>query len=192
MLYAILINNIPMSSPFKNKEQILSLIKRADDFNETKQLIDYLEKQKQLRTPFYLTSKEFDRILKWKLRNQYGRQIKLRQLNTDRIITDITKCAFSITHSNFEYEAELKIKILTSLKGVEIPVASAILTLCYPDKYGVIDFRNWRFLFGIKKNNFTINDYKKYLYKVNQLAKGYAVTPQQIDMAIWQLDIERG
>src|SRR5687768_10751134 len=108
---------------------------------------------KRQRKPMFLDKFNFENILKWKLRNQFGRQINLRQLNTDEIIKKITRLVLELEHSNQDYETGLKFKILTSLKGVEIPIASAILTLTNPGKYAVVDFRVWRQLFGVKKIN---------------------------------------
>ncbi len=66
------------------------------------------------------------------------------------------------------------------------------MTLCYPDKYCVIDFRGWRQIFGKGKKypNYTTKEYIKYLSIIKQMANKFGVTPQEVDMAIWQYDIE--
>jgi thermostable 8-oxoguanine DNA glycosylase len=176
---------------FKGREQILGLIDRADDSQETLDLISHFNVLKTQRKPMFLDKSDFENILKWKLRNQFGRQLNLRQLNTDEIIRKITKLVFEIEHSSDNYETELKLRILTSIKGVEIPIASAILTLTNPDKYAVIDFRVWRQLFGIRKSYYTMTDYLKYLGVIKELSIKYDLKLQQIDMAIWQYDIEQ-
>jgi thermostable 8-oxoguanine DNA glycosylase len=176
---------------FENKEQILSLIARANDSQETIDLISYFETIKNNRVPLYLDEIDFEKILKWKLRKQYYRQEKQRLLNTNDLIKKITKTAFEIEHLNKDYEIELKLKLLTSLKGVGIPIASAILTLIFPNKYAVIDFRIWRQLNKKPKISYTIGDYLRYLKHVKQLSEKYNLSTQQIDMAIWQLDIEK-
>ena len=73
-----------------------------------------------------------------------------------------------------------------------ISVASAILTLCFPDKYSVIDFRGWRQIFGEEKkySNYTTKEYISYLTIIRQMATYFGLTTQQVDMAIWQYDIE--
>ena len=176
---------------FKDKIQIEKLINQADDKNETKSLIQQFERLKQNRTPFYLTAKELEQILNWKLRTQFGRQTKIRQNNTEENIQLITKTAFLLTHQNEEIETALKLKSLTLLYGVEIPVASSILTLCYPEKYSVIDFRNWRQIFNqkTKKSYYSTNEYNEYLKRIKYLAAKFNFTTQQIDIAIWQKDI---
>jgi len=180
-----------MDNLFDNKKQIENLINRADDNSETKNLIQHFEKLKQTRIPFYLTATELEQILTWKLRTQFGRQTKIRQNNTEENIKLITKTTFLLTHKDQNIETALKLKSLTLLYGVEIPVASSILTLCYPEKYSVIDFRNWRQIFNpkTKKTYYTTNEYNEYLKRIKYLADKFNFTTQQIDMAIWQKDI---
>jgi len=175
---------------FTSKQQILELIREADDYSETQNLINELKQLKQERQPFYLTKVEFDKILNWKLRQQIGRQKWYRKENTNEIIRQITRTAFKISHSLSHYETELKLKLLTALRGVGIPVASAILALSYPEKYAVIDFRGWRQLFENTRTYYSTNNYLKYLDTIRNIAENYNLTPQQVDQAIWQYDIQ--
>lgn len=96
-----------------------------------------------------------------------------------------------MTHINKNIETTLKLKTLTLLYGVEIPVASSILTLCYSENYSVIDFRNWREIFksSIKKTYYSTKEYNEYLKRIKFLANKFKFTTQEIDMAIWQKDI---
>lgn len=175
---------------FTCRNQILNLIERADDNFETKNLISYFSSLKSQRIPMFLDNIDIEKVFKWKLRSQFGRQKILRQSNTDEVIQKVTSLAFGIEHTDNDYEIELKLKILSSLRGVEIPVASAILTLVYPDKFAVIDFRVWKQLFKVKKSSYTTKDYLKYYQKAKYLSEKYNLSLQQIDMAIWQYDKE--
>lgn len=181
-----------MVTLFESREEIKALINSADNANKTKELTEYFQQLKNERNEFYLTLNELEKIFEWKLRSQYGRQLKHRSLNTNENIIAITRTAFGINHTDDEYETKLKLKILTSISGVEIPVASAILTLCYPDKYSVIDFRNWKQIYKseVRKTNYTAKEYSDYLKIIRNLAKHYSLSPQEIDIAIWQKDIE--
>ena len=165
--------------------------RNAVDFDETEQLKQHLHSLKQIRKPFYLDLNDFDRILRWKLRGQYGRQRSLRSKNTEEIIQKITSLALNISHENKDYELELRFKLLTVLRGVGIPVASAILALCFPEQYAVIDFRGWRQVFGMEKSYFTLNDYKRYLKEVKMLATELGWLPQEVDSAIWEYDRQK-
>lgn len=182
-----------MEKLFETKEQIKELIQRADNEGETKRLTQKFHQLKKERKEFYLTLEELEEIFKWKLRTQYGRQIKQRSLNTNENIISITRTAFGITHTDDDYETKLKLKLLTSISGIEIPVASAILTLCFPEKYSVIDFRNWKQIYKSeqKKTNYTAKEYTDYLRIIRTLAESFGLTPQEIDIAIWQKDREQ-
>lgn len=179
-----------------NKElfslDINSLLASARETSNFDSLILKFQKIQRERVPFYLNQCEFEEILHWKLRSQFERQKGNRALNTESIVKTITEAAFTITHELEEKEIELKLKLLCSLYGVRIPVASAVLTLCCPQKYSVIDFRNWRQIFpgDLRRTNYTINEYLLYLGKVRELSEYYNVTPQQMDVALWQFDRE--
>ena len=100
--------------------------------------------------------------------------------------------ALTITHPDPGYELELRVGLLCTLRGVGVPVASAILALVYPEEYGVIDFRVWRQVFGEERSMFSISDYKRYLHEIHKLAKELAWTVQEVDLAIWGYDKEPG
>ena len=164
---------------FKNK---------AIDYKETQRLISHLSSIKEAREPLYLDSDDFEAILRWKLAQQYSRQVELRKGNTNEIIKTVTYVALNITHEDEEYEIDLRLNLLMSLRGIGVPVASAILTLVYPEKYAVIDFRGWNQLFGERKQSFTIRDYKRYLIAIRKMAGELDWTPQEVDHAIWEYD----
>src|SRR5262249_16335792 len=42
-----------------------------------------------------------------------------------------------------------RLELLTTLRGVSVPVASSILTLIHPHRYGVLDIRAWQLLFAL-------------------------------------------
>ena len=181
------------SGIFLSKLQVIDLIRKADDSDKTKVLINKLKHLQQKRNPFYLNLEELDEILKWKLRIQYNRQIKIRKLNTDENVRIITRATFAITHHDNNFQTVLRLKLLATLCGVEVPAASAILTLCFPTLYSVVDFRNWRQIYpqSKEKTSYTPKDYINYLQIIRQLSEDFDVTPQEIDMAIWQLDIDK-
>jgi thermostable 8-oxoguanine DNA glycosylase len=180
--------------PFTSKEEIQKLVSQAPNTSETKRLTAYFKQLKEERAPFYLSLIDLEEILGWKLRGQIRRQAKKRTENTDQNVILITKAAFSVTHENNDIEITLRLRLLSTLSGVEIPVASAILTLCYPDQYCVIDFRNWRQFNELRQTNniiktgYSAKEYINYLKQVRQWAHEFAVTPQEIDIAIWQKD----
>lgn len=174
-----------------NINDILPLREASDDYSHTEKIKARFNAIKDYRVPLYINLKEFDEILLWKLRNQYGRQKDLRRMNTESVVQDVTRLALSIQHEDKEYETELKIGLLCSIKGVGVPVASSILALIFPNDYCVIDFRGWRQVFGEMKNTFSISDYKRYLSEVRKIAEEISWPVQEVDLAIWELDRRR-
>ena len=168
--------------------QIVPYRTSSHDNNRTECLKTQFARLRQERQPLYLASAEFDKILHWKLRGQYGRQQEGRKANTEDVIRTVTSAAFSVTHPDEEYGIELRVGILCALRGVGVPVASAVLALVFPEKYAVIDFRGWRQIFEEEKTTFSIPDYKKYLREVRRLADELVWSVQEVDLAIWGYD----
>lgn len=85
------------------------------------------------------------------------------------------------------------IQTLCALKGVGIPVASAILTMVYPDKYTIIDFRALEAL-GVKQGSGedTVDYYLEYLQACRILAQRCKTDLRTLDRALWQWSKERG
>lgn len=175
---------------FKDSIEIRELIDKSPLYHSSRRLILKFENLKTIRKDFFLDKEDFDEILIWKLQNQHDRQSIIRLKNTAENIKLITQTAFAIKHKNFDVETELRINALCVLYGVGIPVASAILTICYPTKYAVIDYRNWQQIYKTneKKNYFTIKEYLDYLSKITDLSNKFRFTTQEIDLAIWTKD----
>ncbi|MCK6620672.1 MAG: hypothetical protein HUU32_20030 [Calditrichaceae bacterium] len=169
-------------------KKIAPLRRQPIDFDDTARLKAKLAQLRRKRKPLYLNAEEFQEILQWKLGQQIGRQQKRRAVNNEEIIRAVTGLSLTITHPDKEYELELRVNILCSLRGVGIPVASAILTLIFPDDYAVIDFRVWRQCFGENKSVFSLSDYKKYMQKIRHLASELDWSVQEVDHAIWEYD----
>jgi hypothetical protein len=160
----------------------------SDDYTLTEHLKVHFAQMKQERRPMYLTLDELDRVLQWKLRGQHGRQRERRKANTEDVIRVVTGAALSIEHPDEDYEIELRLGILCTLRGVGVPVASAILALVFPERYAVIDFRGWRQVFGEERTTFSVSDYKRYLREIRRLSLELGWPVQEVDLAIWEYD----
>jgi hypothetical protein len=170
-------------------EQIALFDKQAIDDADTVQLKAKLADLRRERQPLYLNADEFEEILSWKLRYQIGRQRHIRAANTDEIIRAITGLALTILHPHDkDYELELRVNTLCLLRGVGVPVASAVLALMYPEEYAVIDFRVWCQLFDEDRRVFFLQDYKRYMREIRRLADELGWTPQEVDHMIWEID----
>jgi len=74
-----------------------------------------------------------------------------------------------------------RLEALRTLDGVSVPMASAILTLLSPCRYGVIDIRVWQLLYAgevTRKSNgvgFNFNNWYQFLMKLRYFAKKAAL-----------------
>lgn len=131
----------------------------------------------------YLTKDEFVEICCWKS----SRALRWYTANTaDRIIA-VTRKVLSTQHER------RKIELLTDLKGVEIPTASAILTLTDPERYGVIDIRVRKVLYrfgAVKENpkgqNFTFDQWHAYLKELRAFARLFATPARNVERTLFE------
>lgn len=153
----------------------------------------------------YLLRKEFLSICEWKTKRQ---RENFKHNKEDRV-KGVTRSVMA-AHPNLKSQISLLIPP-NGLTGVGIPVASAILTVIYPEEYCVIDYRTWRALYWIQQEPLAFKSYsdfsttldylgrypsrKSYLYYLNQikeLATESGMVPRAIEMALWVFDREGG
>ena len=134
----------------------------------------------------FLSFSTFDGILDWKLRGQRQRTENHRLGNSAELIKELTGAFWRIEHDDNDKLLDLQLAILLAIPGVGIGVASAIFTLCYPSEYAIIDFRNWKALYGKDKKQFTVADYKQYLLDVRDLAGELDCDVQEVDYLLWK------
>ena len=158
------------------------------DYSETERLKAKFARLRAERERLYLTTAEFQEILQWKFGERMGELEDIYAVNPDEIIRAITELAFAITHPDIDYELEIRMGILCSLRGVTVPVASALLALVFPEKYAVIDFRVWRQIFDEEQWAFSISDYLRYVREIRYLAEESGWPVQEVDHAIWEYD----
>jgi len=86
-----------------------------------------------------------------------------------------------------------KIELLTSLHGMGIPTASAILMLTNPRRYGVIDIRVWQLLYAIgsvrKKPDgkaFSFENWYQYLVKLRYHAQELRVPVRHVERSLFE------
>jgi hypothetical protein len=127
------------------------------------------------------TREHLFRIFKWKT-NGRGKSRLLR--NSDEEIGDALNLAMS---AKTERAA---VAVLVGLHGVDVPVASAILTAIDPVRYTVIDFRALEAL-GNDTTNRSVNFYLAYLKVCRQLAEAHQVSLRDLDRALWQWSYEK-
>lgn len=161
---------------------IEELIKNEIDTKEDKETLKLMNSLKEIKKRGYFTKDEFLKMGMWKS----PRPKKLYLQNSEKIVSTISEKVFA---TKFE---KRRIELLTKLKGVSIPAASAILTLIDPKNYGVIDIRVWKVLHlydSVKDNpkgkNFDFNNWYNYLMKLRYYAKKFKVSPRDIERTIF-------
>jgi len=125
---------------------------------------------------------EFYKICMWKSARQ-----KQRYIGNKDGVEQATKEAFA------EADERQKMQILCHLDGVSVPMASALLTVVYPERYAVIDIRCLEML---KKmdcdigSSASLNTWLVYLDTMRNMAQENAVTPRELDMALFAMHRE--
>ncbi len=133
---------------------------------------------KLIRERGFLTKKEFLSICLWKSRRPKPLYIQ----NDETFVIEQSRKAFS------EQDEITKIGYLTALKGVEIPTASAILTVVFPENYGIIDVRCIETLNNLKQIDFeriTIQNWLKYVSLLRNLSAELNLSCREIEKALF-------
>lgn len=165
-------------------KKVSTIIEKHLIENETDETFFTINKEfKKLPKDTSLNLEHLKMVCNWKS----PRAIKLIESNSSSFIEQASYSAF-ISKNEDE-----KIKFLTVLTGVKIPMASAILTLLNPKKYGVLDIRVWQLLYhckevntNIKGTNFTIDNWIEYLSIVRRYAKEYSTTARLIEKTLFE------
>ena len=167
----------------KKYKTIEELIKKNLDTKENAETLKLMNELKNVKERGYFTKEEFLKIGMWKSPRPKDRYLK----NAEGDIILVSKKVFA---TKFE---KRRIELLTSLDGVSIPTASAILTLIDPQNYGVIDIRVWQVLYlysSVKDRpngtNFDFNNWYNYLMKLRYYAKKFKVSARDIERIIFQ------
>src|SRR5215831_11516669 len=93
----------------------------SPDYTETEALKAEFRTRRAERTPFFLTAEELERIFRWKLRGQYGRQSVQRARNSDIAYRTVTEAVFRIVGPELEYETMVRLGLLVALPGIGVP-----------------------------------------------------------------------
>ncbi len=144
----------------------------------------------------YMTLPELKRLSRWKAG---GRQQANIASNSGKAVEAVTRAAVQV-NSEIPDEPALAIGILTTLDGVDIPTASAIMTALEPQRFGILDIRVWKALrkaapddfqpLQSKEGNrrpFRLYEVDQYLCVIREVAAQNEVSCRQIDRALWVL-----
>ena len=167
--------------PYKRLQHLVGLHLSTAEHLPTALLIKELS---AVRKRGYLTRSELIKVCQWKS----ARAIKHIRRNRAATVSRITGATFA-TRSE-----QRKISLLTSLYGVSIPMASAILMLTNPSRYGVIDIRVWQLLFkmGAVTSNadgigFDFEQWNRFLAIIRHFARMYGVNARDIERTLFNV-----
>ena len=145
---------------------------------------ELMEGLQRARLRKHLTKGELERVCRWKS----ARAIQLIRANTHHSIRNATRAALSTRNERTRLEA------LTGLRGVSIPMASAILMLLNPKRYGVIDIRVWQVLHHVgaveenpRGTNFRVSQWMTFLAIVRASAAELGVTARSVERTLFKI-----
>ena len=152
----------------------------ADEDPGTENLIRRLGHIKRARG---FSRDEFLAMCRWKSPRAMG---KCRR-NSAATIRRISRAALA-TRSE-----QKRMNLLTSLRGVSVPTASAILTLVDPKRYGVLDIRVWQLLCAmdsVRTNprgvGFNFKNWYHYLRKLRDHAREIGVSARTVERTLFE------
>ena len=114
----------------------MELIKENLETPEVKEAKILTKKLEDVGKKKFFTKEQFYDVAMWKSPRPKRHYLK----NSDKDIINVSKLALNSDSEN------QKVTLLTSLNGVSIAVASALLTIINPKDYGIIDIRVWQLL----------------------------------------------
>lgn len=133
------------------------------------------------RTRGHYTRDEFIAICAWKTARSRARVAS----NDSDAIESATRRAFSTDDEAVRAEA------LTSLRGVGIPTASALLHFAFPEDYPILDVRALESLGRKSRTVYPVSYWLEYLSACRALAREHRVSIRTLDKALWQSSKER-
>ncbi|HET7340048.1 MAG TPA: hypothetical protein VFL90_01195 [Methylomirabilota bacterium] len=128
------------------------------------------------------TRGQFVRMCRWKS----PRARRLWEANSAAKIRAVSRAALATRDERRRMER------LTALSGVGVPMASAILTLIDPRRYGVLDIRAWQILFAIRSvianrrgQGFTIAQWLEFLAALRHHARRLGVSARRVELTLF-------
>jgi len=165
--------------PYRSVAALLARVPVAPEDPATQALIDRLRDVGRRRE---FTRAEFLVMARWKS----ARATPHYRRNTAARVRRASRRALAARTERRRLEA------LTSLSGVSVPVASAILTLIDPARYGVLDIRVWQLLHALgavdakpSGRGFGPADWERYLDCLRPAARRRRVTVRAVEFTLF-------
>lgn len=163
--------------------RLAELLKRELSEGETEPTAALLRELRHVKRARQFSRSEFIKMCRWKS----SRAINHYRRNSAAAIRRTSR---EVLRTRNERR---RLELLTGLRGVSIPTASAILTLIDPERYGVIDIRAWQLLFRIgaveKKPagvGFVFADWNRYLSILREHARALRVPVRRVELTLFE------
>jgi len=165
--------------PYTRLEPLLrDCLSRSED----KGTLALVQKLRPARRRRYLTPGELEAVCRWKS----ARAIRHIRANSRWRVRSATHRALA-TRSERQW-----LEVLRTLQGVSVPMASAILTLLDPRRYGVIDIRVWQLLYKLgvvgqkpSGTGFNFNNWYRFLTIMRYFARKLDVNARDIERTLF-------
>jgi hypothetical protein len=162
--------------------KIAALVSDRVSTDEDEVTLALIRRLRGARARRYLTPGELEAVCRWKS----PRALPRVRSNSASRVRAATRRAMA-TRSE-----RLRLEELRGLHGVSVPMASAILTLVDPRRYGVLDIRVWQLLYAVgavtKKPagvGFDFKNWYQFLMIVRHLAKRFGVTARNVERTLF-------
>jgi hypothetical protein len=130
----------------------------------------------------YYSRDEFLEVCDWKS----ARSRPLVQSNDALTVEAATRAAFETSDETARMGA------LSGLRGVGVPIASALLHFAFPDGYPVLDVRALESLGRKGRSVYPVSFWLAYLHACRGFAAEHGVSLRTLDKALWQHSKENG
>jgi hypothetical protein len=161
-----------------------SLVRRHLSVEEDERTTLLSRKLRAAKIRGYLTKGELESVCRWKS----ARAINRVRVNKKHRIKLATTAALTARSEDVRLEA------LLQLKGVSVPMASAVLMLLDPKRYGVIDIRVWQLLHAVgavSENpqglKFSVKHWLQFLAILRRLSSRLGVSARAVERTLFEV-----
>lgn len=127
---------------------------------------------------------DFFAIVTWKS-NRSKTKIKTGLVNAKKTVKSLMQAVWQARNQ------QDRVKVLSDVYGIGLPIASAILAVCYPEEFTVLDERAWNVLKKLSIDGLPPHypqnpqGYIQYCEVCRKLAKQANLSLRDLDRALW-------
>lgn len=119
------------------------------------------------------------------LRSKSARAAPLAEANNMTVVIEVTRAAAATDNE------QMRMELLTLLKGVRWPVASCMLHFGISHSCPILDFRAlWSLRAHVKMSQYDFSMWRDYVARCRSIATQAKVTVRQLDKPLWQYSKE--